>query len=89
MICESRTTIPDIPPDLLAILDRRDEELRLAQFRYSAQVMAGSRADFRLIDEPFHENDMRKPIGVPDYQSEEDYLGGDARPPEDESPEVE
>lgn len=31
----------------------------------------------------------RKPIGIPDYQSEEDYLGGDGRPPEDESPEVE
>lgn len=26
----------------------------------------------------------RKPIGVPDYQSEEDYLGNDPRPPEDE-----
>ena len=26
----------------------------------------------------------RKPIGTPDYQSEEDYLGGDARPPEED-----
>lgn len=58
MIAETRTTIPDIPPDLLAILDRRDESLRLAQFRYSSQVMAGQRADFRLIDEPIHENEQ-------------------------------
>lgn len=57
MISERRTTIPDIPPDLLAILDRRDEQLRLAQFAYSRTVMAGSRADFRLIDEPTHENE--------------------------------
>ena len=47
MIAERRTTIPDIPPDLLAILNRRDEKLRLAQFRYSAQVVAGQRCDFR------------------------------------------
>ena len=47
MIAERRTTIPDIPPDLLAILDRRDEKLRLAQFRYSAQVVAGQLCDFR------------------------------------------
>lgn len=31
----------------------------------------------------------RKPIGTPDYQSEEDYLAGDLRPPDDESPELE
>lgn len=58
MIAERRTTIPDIPPDLLAILDRRDESLRLAQFAYSRTVMAGSKPSFRLIDEPTHENEQ-------------------------------
>lgn len=88
MIAETRTTIPDIPPDLMAILDRRDESLRLAQFAYSQTVRCGMKPSFRYV-ETTHENVMRKPIGVPDYQSEEDYLGGDARPPQDESAEVE
>lgn len=56
MIAERRTTIPDIPPDLLAILDRRDEALRLAQFAYSALVRSGMKPSFRYV-ETTHENE--------------------------------
>lgn len=66
MIAETRTTIPDIPSDLLAIMDRRDEELRLAQFAYSAAFLAGGRADFRY---PFA-----------GYATEEEYLGSPPDP---------
>jgi hypothetical protein len=56
MISESRTVIPSVDPMTLRSMDFRSEELRLAQFRYSRTVMAGSRADWRMIDEPDHEN---------------------------------
>lgn len=47
MIYEARTTIPQVPADLLHKLDLRDEELRKAQFIYSSTVVAGQRCDFR------------------------------------------
>lgn len=53
---ERRTFVAEVPRDLMAAVDLRDEELRMAQFRYSRTVMAGSRADFRVIEEPIHEN---------------------------------
>lgn len=56
MRAETRTTYAEVDPRLMPLLDRRDEDLRLAQFRYSRTVMAGSRADFRVIEEPIHEN---------------------------------
>jgi hypothetical protein len=52
---ETRTVIAETPSDLKAREDRRDEELRLASFRYSETVMAGSRASFRLIEKPQQE----------------------------------
>lgn len=55
MVSESRTTIPTVDPMTLRVMDFRDEELRLAQFRYSAQVVAGSKPSFRFIDTPTHE----------------------------------
>jgi D-Tyr-tRNAtyr deacylase len=39
----------------LKVMDMRDESLRLAQFRYSAQVVAGSKPSFRYLDEPTHQ----------------------------------
>lgn len=57
MIVETRTTIPTVDPMTLRMMDFRDEELRLAQFRYSAQVVAGQRCDFRVIDGPTHEDE--------------------------------
>lgn len=44
---DRRTVTADIPADLMGAIDRRDESLRLAAFRYSAQVVAGQRCDFR------------------------------------------
>jgi hypothetical protein len=58
MIAETRTTYAEVDPRLMPLLDRRDEDLRLAQFRYSRTVMAGQRADWRLIDEPTHETEQ-------------------------------
>lgn len=55
--CETRTTIPDIPPDLLACMDRRDESLRLAQFVYSQTVRSGMKPSFRYV-ETTHENEQ-------------------------------
>jgi hypothetical protein len=56
MIAERRVTIPTVDPMTLRAMGFRDEELRLAQFKYSATVLAGSRANFRLIeDEPTHQ----------------------------------
>lgn len=56
MISESRTVIPSVDPMTLRSMDFKSEELRLAQFKYSATVLAGSRANFRLIeDEPTHQ----------------------------------
>jgi hypothetical protein len=45
-----RIVIPETPPDLRRMEDRRDEELRLAQFRYSETVLAGQRCDFRSVE---------------------------------------
>lgn len=54
-----RVTVPAIPADLAGRVDLRDEDLRLAQFRYSRTVMAGSRCDWRLIeDTPIHETEQ-------------------------------
>jgi D-Tyr-tRNAtyr deacylase len=55
MNAESRTFIPQVDPMTLKVMDFRDERLRLAQFRYSSTVMAGSKPSFRFIDEPIHE----------------------------------
>lgn len=56
MNAETRTVLARIDPDLMPLADFRDEGLRLAQFKYSRTVLAGSRADWRLIeDEPTHE----------------------------------
>ena len=46
---DRRTVYADIPADLIP--DQRSEELRLASFRYSETVMAGSSPSFRFIDE--------------------------------------
>lgn len=56
MTAESRTVIPQVDPMTRRVMDMRCEELRLAQFRYSRTVMAGDRANFRLIqDTPTHQ----------------------------------
>lgn len=56
MTAESRTVIPKVDPITRRVMDFKDEELRLAQFRYSRTVMAGDRANFRLIqDTPTHQ----------------------------------
>lgn len=55
MNADRRTTIPTVDPMTLRVMDFRDEELRLAQFRYSAEVVAGSKPSFRYIDEPTHQ----------------------------------
>lgn len=55
MIPETRTTIATVDPMTRRVMDMRDEELRLAQFKYSRTVMAGSRADWRMIDGPVHD----------------------------------
>ena len=52
---DRRVTVETPPADLMGSLDQRSEALRLAAFRYSATVMAGMRADYRLIDEPTHQ----------------------------------
>jgi D-Tyr-tRNAtyr deacylase len=57
MNAETRTFIPHVDPMTLRVMDFRDERLRLAQFRYSATVMAGSKPSFRFIDEPYSESD--------------------------------
>jgi hypothetical protein len=41
----------EIPEDLRRMADARSETLRLASFRYSETVMAGSSPSFRFIDE--------------------------------------
>lgn len=56
MTAESRTVIPQVDPMTLRVMDFRDEELRLAQFRYSSQVVAGSKPSFRYLDEPTHQD---------------------------------
>lgn len=56
MTAETRTVIPQVDPMTLRVMDFKSEELRLAQFRYSAQVVAGQRCDFRVIDGPTHED---------------------------------
>ena len=54
---DRRTVLARIAPDLMPLADFREESLRLAQFRYSRTVMAGERANFRLIeDEPTHQD---------------------------------
>jgi D-Tyr-tRNAtyr deacylase len=55
MTAETRTVIPQVDPMTLRVMDFRDERLRLAQFTYSATVLAGSKPSFRFIDEPIHE----------------------------------
>lgn len=52
---ERRTVVAETPPDLKDREDRRDEELRLAAFRYSATVMAGQRPSFRYELKPQQE----------------------------------
>lgn len=49
-VYETRTFIAETPSDLKVREDRRDEELRLASFAYSATVMAGSKPSFRFIE---------------------------------------
>lgn len=49
MNAESRTVIPSVDPMTLRLMDRRDEELRLAQFRYSALVRSGDKPSFRYV----------------------------------------
>lgn len=55
MISETRTVIPSVDPMTRRVMDMRDESLRLAQFAYSAQVVAGSKPSFRYLDEPTHQ----------------------------------
>ncbi len=43
---DRRTVYADIPADLIP--DQRSEELRLAQFAYSAEFQTGDRADFKM-----------------------------------------
>jgi hypothetical protein len=51
-----RVTIPEVDPALRGLAEFRDEELRLASFRYSRTVLAGTKASFRFIeDTPIHE----------------------------------
>lgn len=52
---DRRTVTADIPADLIGSIDQRSEELRLAAFRYSSQVVAGSKPSFRYLDEPTHQ----------------------------------
>lgn len=54
MNADRRTVIPSVDPMTLRILDRRDEELRLAQFRYSALVRSGDKPSFRYV-QPTHQ----------------------------------
>ena len=63
---ESRTVIPSVDPMTLRSMDFRSEELRLAQFAYSAGFLAGGRADFQY---PFA-----------GYATEEEYLGSPPDP---------
>lgn len=63
---ERRTFVAEVPRDLMAAVDLRDEELRLASFRYSAGFLAGGRADFRY---PFA-----------GYATEAEYLGSEPDP---------
>lgn len=49
MNAEYRTVIPSVDPMTLKVMDRRDEELRLAQFRYSALVRSGDKPSFRYV----------------------------------------
>lgn len=54
---ETRTVVAQVAQDLRACLDLRDEGLRLAQFAYSATVMAGSKPSFRYLeDTPIHQD---------------------------------
>ena len=46
---ESRTVIPSVDPMTLRSMDFRDEELRLAQFRYSQTVRSGDKPSFRYV----------------------------------------
>jgi D-Tyr-tRNAtyr deacylase len=55
MNADRRTVIPSVDPMTRRAMDMRCEELRLAQFRYSAQVVAGSKPSFRYLDEPTHQ----------------------------------
>lgn len=55
---ERRTFVAEVPMQLRRLVDLKDDALRLAQFRYSRTVMAGQRADWRLIDEPTHETEQ-------------------------------
>lgn len=66
MIGETRTTIPTVDPMTRRSMDMRCEELRKAQFAYSAGFLAGGRADFRY---PFA-----------GYATEEEYLGSPPDP---------
>jgi hypothetical protein len=55
---ERRTFVAEVPLHLRHLVDLKDDGLREAQFRYSRTVMAGSRADFRVIDDPIHETEQ-------------------------------
>lgn len=48
---ETRTVLARIDPDLMPLADFHDESLRLAAFRYSAQVVAGSKPSFRYLED--------------------------------------
>lgn len=66
MNADRRTVIPQVDPMTRRVMDMRCEELRLAQFAYSAGFLAGGRADFRY---PFA-----------GYATEEEYLGSPPDP---------
>jgi hypothetical protein len=72
MTAESRTVIPSVDPMTRRVMDMRDESLRLAQFRYSRTVVAGSKPSFRFIDTPTHEIGAAhvRPNAVSDRHSE-------------------
>lgn len=46
---ERRTFVAEVPRDLMAAVDLRDEELRLAQFLYSRTVRSGDKPSFYYV----------------------------------------
>lgn len=54
MNAETRTVIPSLDPMTLRVMDMRCEELRKAQFAYSALVRSGDKPSFRYV-QPTHQ----------------------------------
>jgi hypothetical protein len=71
MIAERRTTIPEVPPDLMQMIDLRDEAMRLASFCQSSRTRGGRIAPLYplMVTHPFA-----------GYATEADYLGDDPDP---------